>query len=80
MLCDTIAIRVLTNDVVTRVENHTNGRADAIPQTGPGEFIAVTELPNDSVDRRGFTINLESIAFAADSAQAISVKVPVRLG
>ena len=78
-LRDRIAIRVLTNEVVTRVENHTNGRADAIPQTGPGEFIAVSKLPKIPFIARGMRINLEFVAYAADGRKT-SVKVPVQLG
>jgi hypothetical protein len=79
VLHGTIAIRVLTNAVVTKVENHTNGRADVIPQTGPGEFIAVSKLPNIPFFARGMGYSLEFVAFAADGTKT-SVKVPVKLG
>ena len=79
VLKGTIAIRVLTNDVVTRVENHTNGRADVIPQTGPGEFIAVSKLPKLPFFARGFGVDLEFVAYAADGTKT-SVKVPVKIG
>jgi hypothetical protein len=79
VLRGTIAIRVLTNSVVTKVENHTNGRADVIPQTGPGEFIAVSNLPKIPFFARGFTVNLQFVAFAADGSKT-SVTVPVKLG
>jgi hypothetical protein len=77
-LHDRIAIRVLTNEVVTRVENHTNGRADIIPHTGPGEFIAVSKLPKLPFIVRGMTVDLRFVAFTADGRTA-SVKVPVQL-
>jgi hypothetical protein len=77
-LHDRIAIRVLTNDVVTRVENHTNGRSDIIPHTGPGEFIAVSKLPKIPFIARGMTVVLQFVAYAADGRKA-SVKVPVEL-
>jgi hypothetical protein len=78
-LKDTIAIRVLTNAAVTRVESRSNGRSGVVPQVGPGEFIAVGKLPKIPFIARGWTINLEFIAYAADGRKT-SVKVPVKLG
>ena len=77
-LHDFIAIRVLTNDAVVKVENHTNGRSDIIPHTGPGEFIAVSKLPKLPFIARGMTVDLQFVAYAADGRKT-SVKVPVKL-
>jgi hypothetical protein len=79
VLRDTIAIRVMTNDVVTRVENHTQGHSDVIPQVGPGQFLATGKLPKVPFIARGWTINLEFVAFGPDGRKT-SVKVPVKLG
>ncbi len=69
----TIAMRILTNAVVTKVVTSSNGHSGTVPQVGPGEFAATGSVP-----KVPFTITLEFVASTADG-RSTSVKIPVKL-
>jgi hypothetical protein len=69
----TIAMRILTNAVVTKVVTSSNGRSGSVPQIGPGEFAATSSVPKFPI-----TITLEFVASTADG-RSTSVKIPVKL-
>jgi hypothetical protein len=69
----TIAMRILTNAVVTKVITRSNGQSGTVPQIGPGAFAATGSVPKLPIK-----ITLEFVASTADG-RSTSVKIPVKL-
>ncbi|MBC5810619.1 MAG: hypothetical protein GIW95_07190 [Candidatus Eremiobacteraeota bacterium] len=78
VLKDFIAIRVATNESVTKVISRSNGQSGTVPKVGPGEFYAISKLPPIPPIAHGFGFTIEFVA-SNDAGKTESVKVPVRL-
>ncbi len=78
-LHDTIAIRVVTNAVVTKVYSKSGGQSGQLTPSGPGEFTAASKLPKIPFIARGISVNLDIVAYSADG-RSTTVRVPVKVG
>lgn len=73
-----IDIKVSTSPDVIKVFTESNGRENAIPMIGPGDFEAASKLPKLPFIASGVTTTLNFVAVGA-SGKRVSVPVPVLL-
>jgi hypothetical protein len=73
-----MAIRVTTNDVVSKVTVTSNGRSGQITQVAPGRFESSGTIPKLPPLMGGLNVNLVFTATTADG-RSTSVKVPLKV-
>ncbi len=73
-----LAIRVTTNDVVTKVTISSNGRSGQMTQIAPGRFESSGIIPKLPPLVSGLNVNLVFTATTADG-RSTSAKVPLRV-